>query len=60
MPPRVLAPGPKPCGGNNILQSLDRGGFTGTVFLDLSKAFDTVTMCFLSKNSRPSELVLKL
>ena len=27
---------------DNILQSLDRGGFTGAVFLDPSKAFDTV------------------
>jgi len=27
---------------DNILQSLDKGGFTGEVFLDLSKAFDTV------------------
>ena len=27
---------------DNILQSLNRGGFTGAVLLDLSKAFDTV------------------
>ena len=27
---------------DNILQSLDKGGFTGAVFLKLSKAFDTV------------------
>ena len=46
---------------DNILQSLDKGGFTGAVFLDLSKAVSTQwTMCSLSKNSRPLELVLKL
>ena len=43
---------------NNILQSLDKSGFTGAVFLDLSKAFTQWTMCFLSENSRPLELVL--
>ena len=45
---------------DNILQSLDKGGFTGAVFLDLSRLSTQWTMCFLSKNSRPLELVLKL
>ena len=27
---------------DNILQNMDAGSFTGAVFLDLSKAFDTV------------------
>ena len=44
---------------DNILLSLEKGGFTGAVFLDLSKAFTQSTMCFLSKNSRPLELALK-
>ena len=45
---------------DNILQSLDKVGFTGAVFLDLSRLSTRWTMCFLSKNSRPLELVLKL
>jgi len=32
---------------NNILQSLDRGSFTGAVFLDLSKVFNTVNHVLL-------------
>ena len=34
---------------DNILRSLDKGGFTGTAFLDLSKAFDTVDCVLLVK-----------
>ena len=45
---------------DNILQSLHKGGYIGAVFLDLSKALEQWTMCFLSKNARPLELVLKL
>ena len=44
---------------DNILQSLDKGGFTGVVFLDISRLSTQWTMCFLSKNSRPLELILK-
>ena len=35
---------------DNILQSLHKGGYIGAVFLDLSKALEQWTMCFLSKN----------
>ena len=45
---------------DNILQSLDKGGFTGAGILDLSKAFDTVDHVLVVENSRPLELVLKL
>ena len=45
---------------DNILQSPDKGGFTGPVLLDLSKAFGTVEHVLLVENSRLLELVLKL
>ena len=32
---------------DNVLQRLDKGGFTGAVFLDLSKALDTVVYVLL-------------
>ena len=35
---------------DNILQSLDKGGFTGAVFLDISRLSTQWTMCFLSEN----------
>ena len=46
----------------SILQSLDRGGFTGAVFLDLSKAFDTVDHVLLVEKLKTigaSSLVVK-